>query len=125
MGGSEYTLGGSLDRLILESISSFLALAVLSDNERIMKQNLQRFDEVLKYMNDLLGNMKLHDLLVRAELLFLRFRRMVDLIDRENKEPEGFGKTRNVEINPDLRQLLSRKMVIQKEVERPEGVGGG
>lgn len=103
----------------------FLALAVLSDNERIMKQNLQRFDEVLKYMNDLLGNMKLHDLLVRAELLFLRFRRMVDLIDRENKEPEGFGKTRNVEINPDLRQILSRKMVIQKEVERPEGVGGG
>ncbi|OBA20579.1 GTPase-activating protein GYP7 [Metschnikowia bicuspidata var. bicuspidata NRRL YB-4993] len=103
----------------------FLALAVLSDNERIMKQNLQRFDEVLKYMNDLLGRMNLHDLLVRAELLFLRFRRMVDLIDRETGNPESFESTQVVKINPDLRQLLSRKTVVQKEVERPEGTGGG
>lgn len=102
----------------------FIALAVLSDNKRIIIQNLLRFDEVLKYMNDLQGNMNLHDLLVRAELLFLRFRRTVDLIDRKNlvkREEELY----EVRVNPDLRQLLSREMVIQKEGERPEGVGGG
>ncbi|GEQ67331.1 hypothetical protein JCM33374_g995 [Metschnikowia sp. JCM 33374] len=103
----------------------FLALAVLSDNERIMKQNLRRFDEVLKYMNDLSGRLKLHDLLVRAELLFLRFRRMVDLIDRETTSSKGSDNEQEMRINPDLRQLLSRKMVVQKETERPEGAGGG
>lgn len=102
----------------------FVALAVLSDNQRIIIQNLLRFDEVLKYMNDLQGNMNLHDLLVRAELLFLRFRRTVDLIDRKNlanRDDELY----EVRVNPDLRQLLSREIVIQKEGERPEGVGGG
>lgn len=102
----------------------FVALAVLSDNERIIMQNLLRFDEVLKYMNDLLGKMNLHDILVRAELLFLRFRRMIDVIDRENllKPLEDLYE---VHVNPDLRELLSKKLVVQKEVERPEGVGGG
>ncbi|KAM9893455.1 hypothetical protein OXX69_011248, partial [Metschnikowia pulcherrima] len=103
----------------------FLALAVLSDNERIMKQNLRRFDEVLKYMNDLSGRMKLHDLLVRSELLFLRFRRMVDLIDRETTNSTSSSDSQQMKINPDLRQLLSRKIVVQKEEVRPEGVGGG
>lgn len=121
----------------------FFALSVLSDNERIIKQNLRRFDEVLKYMNDLSMNMNLNDLLVRSELLFLRFRRMIDVIDRENSikklnadvyEPElgsseGAGARKGsdklIKVSPDLRELLSRKLVIQKEVERPEGVGGG
>lgn len=103
----------------------FVALAVLSDNERIIIQNLLRFDEVLKYMNDLLGKMNLHDLLVRAELLFLRFRRMIDLIDRENSLKRQQGELYEAQVNPDLRELLLRKMVIQKEEERPEGVGGG
>lgn len=103
----------------------FVALAVLSDNERIIIQNLLRFDEVLKYMNDLLGKMNLHDLLVRAELLFLRFRRMVDLIDRENLIKMQQGELYEAQVNPDLRELLSKKLVLQKEVERPEGVGGG
>lgn len=102
----------------------FVALAVLSDNKRIIIQNLLRFDEVLKYMNDLLGNMNLHDLLVRAELLFLRFRRTVDLIDRKNLSSRD-AELYEVRVNPDLRQLLKREMVVQKEVERPEGVGGG
>lgn len=103
----------------------FVALAVLSDNERIIIQNLLRFDEVLKYMNDLLEKMNLHDLLVRAELLFLRFRRMIDLIDRENLRKQQEGELYEAQVNPHLRELLSRKLVIQKEVEREEGVGGG
>lgn len=98
----------------------FFALAILNDNERIIVQNLKRFDEVLKYMNDLSMNLHLNNLLVRSELLFLRFRRMVDIIDREN-----VNKQEKIPISPNLRQLLSKQLVIQKEVERPEGVGGG
>lgn len=48
---------------------------------------------------------------------------MIDLIDRKN-----MSKTEDlyeVRVNPDLRQLLSKEVVVQKEVERPEGVGGG
>lgn len=113
----------------------FFATAVLSDNERIIKQNLTRFDEVLKYMNDLSMKMNLNDLLIRAELLFLRFRRMIDIIDRENSsrrltqdvyEPQGSDSNTNIiKVSPDLRELLSKKFVEQKEGERPEGVGGG
>lgn len=103
----------------------FVALAILSDNQRIIIQNLRRFDEVLKYMNDLSGKMNLYDLLIRAELLFLRFKRMMDLIDHENSERNRRGELYEAHINPDLRGLLNRDVVIQKEVERPEGVGGG
>lgn len=103
----------------------FFALAVLSDNERIIKQNLLRMDEVLKYMNDLLGTMHLEDLLVRAELLFLRFHRMIELIDRDNQLRRLQGELYEARVNPDLRELLKRDLVIQKEVPRPEGVGGG
>ncbi len=102
----------------------FVALSVLSDNERIIIQNLQRFDEVLKYMNDLSMNMNLDHLLIRAELLFLRFRRMIDIIDRENTKG-GHNASTDIRVSPELRHLLSKEIVVQKEVERPEGVGGG
>lgn len=98
------------------------ALGVLSDNERIIIQNLRRFDEVLKYMNDLSMNLNLNNLLIRSELLFLKFQRMVSIIDRENiNKPDD----QKVKISPHLRELLSKELVIQKEVPRPEGVGGG
>lgn len=105
----------------------FIALAVLSDNERIIRQNLTRFDEVLKYMNDLSMNLNLDHILIRSELLFLRFRRMIDIIDRENsiKNPSSTSSGDKIKISPELRGLLSRDFVVQKEVERPEGVGGG
>ena len=98
------------------------ALSVLSDNERIIIQNLRRFDEVLKYMNDLSMNLNLNNLLIRSELLFLKFQRMVSIIDRENTNKPDDQK---VKISPHLRELLSKELVIQKEVPRPEGVGGG
>lgn len=108
----------------------FFALAVLSDNERIITQNLRRFDEVLKYMNDLSMKMNLNDLLVRAELLFLRFRRMIAIIDRENSQRRLTEDVYEsdpliVQVSPDLRLLLNRKYIVQKEGPRPEGTGGG
>lgn len=102
----------------------FFALAVLSDNERIMIQNLRRLDEVLKYMNDLSGRLRVEDLLVRSELLVLRFRRTLEIIDRDNARRRNNGE-KEVEISDDVRQLASRKIVIQKEIERPPNVGGG
>lgn len=111
----------------------FVALAVLSDNERIIIQNLRQFDEVLKYMNDLSMKLHLEPLLIRSELLFLKFKRMIDIIDRENSIVAGgraqsggvLSTGQKVEVGDELRTLLSKKIVIQKEVERPEGVGGG
>lgn len=90
----------------------FFALSVLSDNERIIIENLRRFDEVLKYMNDLSMHMNLNNLLIRSELLFLRFRRMIDIIDRENTL-----KTDVIDISSNLRELLSKTIIIQTEVE--------
>ena len=119
----------------------FFALAILSDNERIIMQNLKQFDEVLKYMNDLLMTLHLDPLLIRSELLFLKFKRMIDIIDRENSikklnsdvymrrsssaSNSSVKSNEMIEVSDDLRQLLSRELVIQKEVPRPEGVGGG
>lgn len=113
----------------------FFALAILSDNERIIVQNLKQFDEVLKYMNDLSMKLHLDPLLIRSELLFLKFKRMIDIIDRENSLKRLSGEVYSpdasvtndeiIEIGEDLRELLSKNLVIQKEVERPEGVGGG
>ncbi|EGV65685.1 GTPase activating protein [Yamadazyma tenuis] len=98
----------------------FFAAGVLSDNERIIIQNLRRFDEVLKYMNDLSNHMNLNNLLIRSELLFLKFRRMIDIINREN-----LYKSERTIVSPDLLQLLSRDIVVEKEGPRPVGAGGG
>ncbi|KAK6460887.1 GTPase activating protein [Scheffersomyces coipomensis] len=116
----------------------FFALSVLSDNERIIVQNLRKFDEVLKYMNDLSMKLNVDPLLIRSELLFLKFKRMIDIIDRDNSmktiDAEVYESDVNantgkndkiIEISPELRGLLSKEIVIQKEVPRPEGVGGG
>lgn len=106
----------------------FIALAILSDNERIIIQNLRRFDEVLKYMNDLSMKINLNNILIRSELLFMKFKRMIDIIDRENilkRLNNVYDDPNIIEVDPDLRLLLSKEIFIQKEVERPEGVGGG
>ncbi|KAL6450528.1 GYP7 GTPase-activating protein GYP7 [Candida maltosa Xu316] len=108
----------------------FFALAILSDNERIIIQNLKQFDEVLKYMNDLSMKLHLDPLLIRSELLFLKFRRMLDIIDRDTSlstlsaDPYQ-SNTASDQIGEELRELLKKDLIIQKEVERPEGVGGG
>lgn len=108
----------------------FIALSILSDNERIVIQNLKRFDEVLKYFNDLSLKLNLDLILIRSELLFLKFKRMIDIIDRENSilrsnNTNSTESTGLVAIGDDVRGLLSKKIVIQKEVKRPEGAGGG
>lgn len=95
----------------------FVCLAILDKHGRIIKENLTAFDQVLKYINDLSMSMDLDDILVRAELLFLKFRKMCNVVDRKGGD--------NKPLSKELRGLLSKELVIQKEVVRPSGVGGG
>lgn len=116
----------------------FFCLSVLSDNERIIIQNLRKFDEVLKYFNDLSGKLHLNPLLIRSEVMFLKFKRTITIIDRDDSlnalssEPYSISASTSTstashtrEELGDLRELLRKDIIIQKEVERPEGVGGG
>ncbi|GME80381.1 unnamed protein product [Ambrosiozyma monospora] len=104
----------------------FFALAILEKNSKIVINNLKQFDQILRYMNDLSGRLDVNDLLIRAELLFLKFKQMVQLIDRKN-DGAGFSQLSNqgedkqkIPISKELRLLLSREPVIQKEVERTD-----
>lgn len=94
----------------------FFALAILQKNEKIIVNHLRQFDEVLKYINDLSMTYKLNDLLTRSELLFLKFRKMVEIIDRSSETSDAKSP-----INDNLRLLLSKELVIQKETTRVQG----
>ncbi|KAK9477009.1 rab-GTPase-TBC domain-containing protein [Lipomyces japonicus] len=65
----------------------FIALALLDKHKDVIIDHLEHFDEVLKYMNELSKTIDLEDTLTRAEVLFYRFQRTVEAIDRKNKEP--------------------------------------
>ncbi len=104
----------------------FVCLAILDKHKDVMIDHLAGFDEILKYMNELSMTIDLDELLVRAELLFYRFRRTVELIDRKNEDRRNSADgSEPVSITEDLRELLSRKVIVVREGERPEGVMGG
>lgn len=108
----------------------FLALAILDKHKEVIMTHLHQFDEILKYMNDLSMTLDLEDLLVRAELLFNRFKKTVDLVDRRmDKSDATAEETENnkklPKVTDELRQLLSRSVIEVKEVERPPNAGGG
>lgn len=141
----------------------FMALALLDKHKEVITNHLTAFDEVLKYMNDLSMKIELEDILVRAEILFKRFKRTVDMIDRRqsestatpvvpttsshssNSSSSDSAKNKNDKGNDDdetsdsatsnesglpkiseeLRLLLSREVVVVKEVERPPNATGG
>lgn len=91
----------------------FFALALLDKHSNTIINNLSRFDEVLKYFNDLsMTENDVDDLLMRAELLFLKFRSMVNVIDIKERY-EGSAQL----ISSDLRDLIGTELVIQKENE--------
>lgn len=105
----------------------FFTLAILQKHSKIIIQTLKGFDGILRYINDLSGNLDIPDLLTRSELLFLKFKQMIELIDRSNS---GVGfhlengvsttteKPEPINISKELRSLLSREIVIQKEESR-------
>lgn len=103
----------------------FFCLAILEKNSKIIMSTLNRFDDILRYMNDLSGTLDVDDLLIRAELLFLKFKQMVELIDRRNS---GLGAS-NVNnkpkektiVSPQLRLLLSQKPILKTEADVDRG----
>lgn len=103
----------------------FFCLAILEKNSKIIMSTLNRFDDILRYMNDLSGTLDVDDLLIRAELLFLKFKQMVELIDRRNS---GLGAS-NVNnkpkektiVSPQLRLLLSQKPILKTEADVDSG----
>ncbi|AWU77675.1 uncharacterized protein C5L36_0D04060 [Pichia kudriavzevii] len=107
----------------------FFALAILQKHSKIIIQTLKGFDGILRYINDLSGSLDIGDLLTRAELLFIKFKQMVELIDRNatklqsqnttNGSPENSnGNPLKHTVSTELRGLLSREIIIQKEETR-------
>lgn len=67
----------------------FFALAILEKHRDVIMTHLHRFDEVLKYVNELSNTIDLDSTLRRAEALFRRFQKTVDAIDKQNNFPEA------------------------------------
>ncbi|KAF2471246.1 GTPase-activating protein-like protein gyp7 [Lindgomyces ingoldianus] len=65
----------------------FLALAILEKHRDVIMDHLKHFDEVLKYVNELSGTIDLHDIIIRAESLFRRFQKTVEMIDKNDNFP--------------------------------------
>lgn len=105
----------------------FIALAILDKHKDVIMEHLSQFDEILKYMNDLSMTIDLEDLLERAELLFNRFKRTVDMVDAKMKDTRTPPSKRQQlpQITDELRQLLSTEIVEVRESERPPNAGGG
>lgn len=110
----------------------FVALAILDKNKDVIMTHLKQLDEVLKYMNELSMHMNLEDILTRAELLFRKFEKTIDMIDKKKQlissndsTASEYEKDPLPTISPELRQLLSRKVIVVHEVERPPGATGG
>ena len=61
----------------------FIAMAILEKHRSVIIEHLRGFDEVLKYVNELSGTIDLPSTLVRAEALFRRFQRTVELVDKK------------------------------------------
>lgn len=112
----------------------FVALAILDKHKDVIMEHLSQFDEILKYMNELSMHISLEEVLTRAEMLFKKFARTIDMVDRRKQDAGSFegsaadsaaAEGGDPEISEELRALLSREVVIVHEDERPPGATGG
>ncbi|KAI0600525.1 GTPase-activating protein GYP7 [Biscogniauxia sp. FL1348] len=72
---------------LTSSFHLFVALAILEKHRDVIMTHLQHFDEVLKYVNELSGTIDLDSTLIRAEVLFRRFQRLIEAIDKKQNFP--------------------------------------
>ncbi|CAR27176.1 ZYRO0C10670p [Zygosaccharomyces rouxii] len=121
----------------------FFMLAILQKNADPIIQNLDQFDQVLKYFNDMHGTMDWDDLMTRAELLFVRFAKLMNITSRKEVLPslrsdQGTSSSSGIQLHElssgentsgdydedlptgskYLRLLLSKQVVKQKEAPR-------
>ncbi len=76
----------------------FVALAILDLNAGPLGK-LGAFDEILKYVNELSGRMDLELVLVRAEILCVKFKAMVRVVEEKSKDGEGISENLMALIN--------------------------
>ncbi|CAH01013.1 GTPase-activating protein GYP7 [Kluyveromyces lactis] len=116
----------------------FFMLAILQKHSDVVVSQLTEFDDVLKYFNDLRNSMDWSDIMIRSELLFIKFQKMIEVLEREeeliSKRTTSTGYngheiplTSEAEdpplhhpslISENLKELLSKELVIQKEGPR-------
>ncbi|AGO10277.1 AaceriABL179Cp [[Ashbya] aceris (nom. inval.)] len=111
----------------------FFLLAILQKNSRPVMAHLTQFDEILKYFNDLKCVMDCNDLLIRAELLFVHFKRSIDMFERTashippskssaatgfKRRPSGEEDISSEVISDRLKTVLSTRLIIKRESER-------
>ncbi|KAL9052091.1 MAG: hypothetical protein Q9162_005608 [Coniocarpon cinnabarinum] len=96
----------------------FFALAVLERHRSVILTHLKAFDEVLKYVNDLAGNIDLGSSLVMAEGLHQRMQKTVEAIDKKEGLPapqteagRGSPPRKDVVVTEEMRRLLRRDPV--------------
>jgi hypothetical protein len=65
----------------------FITMSILEKHRDVIMKYLKHFDEVLKYVNELSGTIELEDTMIRAEGLFRRFERTVEMVDRQGRFP--------------------------------------
>ncbi|QLQ79401.1 hypothetical protein HG537_0C00480 [Torulaspora globosa] len=117
----------------------FFMLAILQRNSQPIMQNLDQFDQVLKYFNDLHDTMDWSDLMTRSELLFIRFKKIMEVMERRREieveiSDDSGSKATGVQLHDfddedngdreppctskNLQLLLSKKLVVQRESAR-------
>ncbi|SCW03954.1 LAFE_0H02718g1_1 [Lachancea fermentati] len=116
----------------------FFMLAILQKSSEPVMRNLTQFDQVLKYFNELKGSMDWSDLMIRSELLFIKFKKIMDILERRTELNEytlltAEGNVVNDSVTAsssddqvahesvvtdNLKLLLSKKLVIQREGPR-------
>ncbi|SMN21353.1 similar to Saccharomyces cerevisiae YDL234C GYP7 GTPase-activating protein for yeast Rab family members including: Ypt7p (most effective), Ypt1p, Ypt31p, and Ypt32p (in vitro) [Maudiozyma saulgeensis] len=108
----------------------FFMLAILQKNSEPIINNLNQFDQVIKYFNDLHNTMDWRDLMIRAELLFIRFEKLMSLMERKEElarsETDPSSGVNNKEASSPqlpihskhLQLLLSKKIIVRKEETR-------
>ena len=91
------------------SFHLFIAVAILEKHREVIMEHLEHFDEVLKYINELSGTIELRDILIRAEGLFRRFERTVNVVERKDALPgpsEAVLRQRKKERNAEIRAAM-------------------
>ncbi|CEP64606.1 GTPase-activating protein GYP7 LALA0_S12e02784g [Lachancea lanzarotensis] len=116
----------------------FFMLAILQKNSLPVMENLDQFDQVLKFFNELRDTMDWSDLMIRSELLFVKFKKIMDILERSAEldeytlltsegnvitetpasEAERSPDNRTSLVTDNLKQLLSKKLVIKREPTR-------
>ncbi|CAI4057647.1 hypothetical protein N7582_000899 [Saccharomyces uvarum] len=99
----------------------FFMLAILQKNSQAILQHLNQFDQILKFFNELNGKLDWNDLMVRAELLFKKFEKMMHVMERDLQSSTSSSSSSSGVLpcqSERLNLLLSKKPIIKHEGKR-------